>query len=146
MTTATRIDFNLMRRALHAILIQIGHRCRRMVALLAVYTIVLQGFAFSVATSSIVATPDHPQVVLFETCQHDRGVGPKSPEAPSTGYGERCVLCLVGGAHALIAPELTPLGPKFVSGVIAWQPSNDWRPLPFTAYCRAQPRGPPLSS
>ena len=145
MSTATRIDFNLMNRALHGILIQIGRRCRPMVAVLAVYTVVLQGFAFSVATARIAATTDHPQVVLFETCQHDRG-GPRSPEAPSTGYGEHCVLCLVGGAHALIAPGLTPLGLKFVSGAIAWQPSNNWRPLPFTAYCKAQPRGPPLST
>jgi hypothetical protein len=144
MSIATRIDFNLMNPVLHGILIQIGHRRWRMIAVLAVYTIVLQGFAFSVATSSIAATTDHSQVVLFETCQHDRGVGPKSPETPSTGYGEHCVLCLVGGAH--VAPELTPLGPKFVSGVIAWQPSNNWRPLPFTTYCKAQPRGPPLSS
>jgi Protein of unknown function (DUF2946) len=135
-----------MNRALHGILIQVGHCCRRMVAVLAVYTIVLHGFAFSVATASIAAATDRSQVILFETCQHDRGVGPKSPEAPGTGYGEHCVLCLVAGAHTLIAPELTPLGLKFVSDVIAWQLSNNWRPLPFTAYCRAQPRGPPLLS
>ena len=135
-----------MNRASHGILIQIGRCCPRMVAVLVVYAIVLQGFAFSVATASVLATADHPEVVLFETCQHDKGVAPKSPEAPSTGYGEHCVFCLVGGAHALITPELTPRGLKFVSGLIAWQPSDNWRPLPFSAYCKAQPRGPPLAS
>jgi hypothetical protein len=146
MSTATRIDFNHMNRTLHGILVELGRCCRRMVGILAVYAIVLQGFALSVATASIAAGTDQPQVILFETCQHDKGVGPKSPEPPSTGYGEHCVFCLVGGAHALIAPKLTPLGQRFVCGVIAWQRSNNWRPLPFTAYCKAQPRGPPLSS
>jgi hypothetical protein len=104
---------------------------------------VLQGFVFSGATASIAAKTDRPHVVLFEKCQHNTADWPKSPEAPSTGYGEHCVFCLAGGAQAVVAPELTPPGLKFFSGVIAWQPSDNWRPLPFTAYCKAQPRGPP---
>lgn len=125
---------------------QIGDYCRPVVGVLAACALILQGLTFSITTARIAATTGPANVIPFETCLHDRGAGPKSPETPRTSDGEHCAFCLSGTAYALPAPPITPLGALLVSADVAWQPTAGWHSLPSATYCKAQPRGPPLSS
>jgi len=118
-------------QCMYGICAEIGQCCRQMVGVLVVYTLILHGFAFSVATAGMAATAT--PIISFEMCLHDKGAQPKSPEAPRTGNGERCAFCLAACAHFFTPPMLALLGTMFVAGNIAWQPISNWHPLPFTA-------------
>src|ERR1700730_2751453 len=119
---------------------------RRLTAVVAVYALVLQAFAFGLAGGQIAANAATDQSSPgFELCLHDVDSTPSAP-APVHGDHVHCIFCMAGGHHAFVPPPLSPLAILVPVGGAALPPAGDWRRPAPTHSSSAQPRGPPLAA